>query len=159
MGKRKASQNARLQYQRWDSNPYGRSAQGILSPSCLPIPPLRQRFEFRGVEGKEKVIVESTYPTGYKKRARDGIRTRDPDLGKVVLYQLSYSRFCSLLGMFPKRIAKVMNGIFCTTERSTFFKKTKKERVSLIFSGSQICTASRPWLGWIPPPGEVPNLE
>jgi len=24
--------------------------------------------------------------------ARDGIRTRDPDLGKVVLYQLSYSR-------------------------------------------------------------------
>jgi len=25
-------------------------------------------------------------------RARNGIRTRDPDLGKVVLYQLSYSR-------------------------------------------------------------------
>ncbi len=24
--------------------------------------------------------------------AGDGIRTRDPDLGKVVLYQLSYSR-------------------------------------------------------------------
>ena len=24
--------------------------------------------------------------------ARDEIRTRDPDLGKVVLYQLSYSR-------------------------------------------------------------------
>jgi hypothetical protein len=28
-----------------------------------------------------------------KKRAGDGIRTRDPNLGKVVLYQLSYSRF------------------------------------------------------------------
>ncbi|CAM9930726.1 unnamed protein product, partial [Chrysoparadoxa australica] len=28
--------------------------------------------------------------------AGDGIRTRDPDLGKVVLYQLSYSRLlCS----------------------------------------------------------------
>ncbi len=26
-------------------------------------------------------------------RAGDGTRTRDPDLGKVVLYQLSYSRF------------------------------------------------------------------
>ena len=26
------------------------------------------------------------------KKARDGIRTRDPDLGKVVLYQLSHSR-------------------------------------------------------------------
>lgn len=25
-------------------------------------------------------------------RARDGTRTRDPDLGKVVLYQLSYFR-------------------------------------------------------------------
>ena len=25
-------------------------------------------------------------------RARNGTRTRDPDLGKVVLYQLSYSR-------------------------------------------------------------------
>ena len=27
-----------------------------------------------------------------KKRARDGTRTRDPDLGKVVLHQLSHSR-------------------------------------------------------------------
>ena len=26
--------------------------------------------------------------------AKDGIRTRDPDLGKVVLYQLSYFRLC-----------------------------------------------------------------
>ena len=31
--------------------------------------------------------------TGFlNKRARDGVRTRDPDLGKVVLYQLSHSR-------------------------------------------------------------------
>ena len=33
------------------------------------------------------------------KRATDGARTRDPDLGKVVLYQLSHCRislFCSL---------------------------------------------------------------
>ena len=31
-------------------------------------------------------------------RARDGTRTRDPDLGKVVLHQLSHSRilFCVL---------------------------------------------------------------
>ena len=27
-----------------------------------------------------------------KKRAENGTRTRDPDLGKVVLYQLSYFR-------------------------------------------------------------------
>ena len=29
---------------------------------------------------------------GFVLRAKDGIRTRDPDLGKVVLYQLSYFR-------------------------------------------------------------------
>ena len=33
----------------------------------------------------------------YIKRARDGTRTRDPDLGKVVLHQLSHSRiFCCI---------------------------------------------------------------
>ena len=31
-------------------------------------------------------------PPGQKMRAKDGTRTRDPDLGKVVLYQLSYFR-------------------------------------------------------------------
>ena len=31
-------------------------------------------------------------PPGQKRRAKDGTRTRDPDLGKVVLYQLSYFR-------------------------------------------------------------------
>ena len=29
---------------------------------------------------------------GTKKRAENGTRTRDPNLGKVVLYQLSYFR-------------------------------------------------------------------
>ena len=28
----------------------------------------------------------------FKKRAENGTRTRDPNLGKVVLYQLSYFR-------------------------------------------------------------------
>ena len=31
-------------------------------------------------------------PIFYTKRARDGTRTRDPHLGKVVLHQLSHSR-------------------------------------------------------------------
>ena len=31
-------------------------------------------------------------PSGQKKRAENETRTRDPDLGKVVLYQLSYFR-------------------------------------------------------------------
>ena len=38
------------------------------------------------------------------KRAEDGTRTRDPNLGKVMLYQLSYFR------IFPFAVAKV--GIF-----------------------------------------------
>ena len=46
--------------------------RGILNPLCLPIPPLGQIG------------------------AGNEARTRDPDLGKVVLYQLSYSRFASV---------------------------------------------------------------
>ena len=45
--------------------------KGILSPSCLPIPP----FE---------------HPR--RERAENETRTRDPNLGKVMLYQLSYFR-------------------------------------------------------------------
>ena len=44
--------------------------RGILNPLSLPIPPLGQIG------------------------AGNEARTRDPDLGKVVLYQLSYSRIC-----------------------------------------------------------------
>ena len=32
------------------------------------------------------------FPNILKKRAENGTRTRDPNLGKVVLYQLSYFR-------------------------------------------------------------------
>ena len=34
-------------------------------------------------------------------RAKDEIRTRDPDLGKVVLYQLSYFRIDNIIRCFP----------------------------------------------------------
>lgn len=55
----------------------------ILSPACLPIPPPEHLF--------------------YKKRrARDGVRTRDLDLGKVALYQLSYFRV--FFANFPSRL-------------------------------------------------------
>src|SRR5205809_7969771 len=54
------------------SNPHGSLSQGILSPSRLPISPPEQR------SGRTD--------------AGNGTRTRDPNLGKVVLYQLSYSR-------------------------------------------------------------------
>ena len=52
------------------------TAHRILSPACLPIPPPGQK-KIRGADFLW---------------AGDETRTRDPDLGKVVLYQLSYSR-------------------------------------------------------------------
>ena len=55
-------------YSRRDLNPHSRNGHGILSPACLPIPPLEQLG------------------------AKNGTRTRDPNLGKVMLYQLSYFR-------------------------------------------------------------------
>ena len=60
-----------LLYSKRDLNPHSRNGQGILSPSCLPIPP----FE---------------HPR--RERAENETRTRDPNLGKVMLYQLSYFR-------------------------------------------------------------------
>ena len=56
-------------------NPHSCNSQGILSPSCLPIPPFEHRIE---------------------PRAENETRTRDPNLGKVMLYQLSYFRILNL---------------------------------------------------------------
>ena len=50
-----------------------------LKRARLPIPPL-------GLRSHPPVLVYS------ESRAENGTRTRDPDLGKVVLYQLSYFR-------------------------------------------------------------------
>ena len=53
-------------------------------------------------------------PSGQKKRAENETRTRDPDLGKVVLYQLSYFRNFFLnkklrsSALFSKAGAKVL---------------------------------------------------
>ena len=52
----------------------------------------------------------------FKKRAENGTRTRDPNLGKVVLYQLSYFRNCEckdkMLFCFCKITARKSNGKF-----------------------------------------------
>ena len=66
-------------YPRPGSNRHAFKGQGILSPSCLPIPPLRHLHK------KSRFY---SGPCG----AENETRTRDPDLGKVVLYQLSYFR-------------------------------------------------------------------
>ena len=69
-------------YPRPGSNRHAFKGQGILSPSCLPIPPLRHLHK------------KSRLPSG-PSGAENETRTRDPDLGKVVLYQLSYFRFAN----------------------------------------------------------------
>ena len=51
-----------------------------------------------------------------KSGAENGTRTRDPDLGKVVLYQLSYFRIFAS--------AKVML-FLCSAKGFTFFKCKK----------------------------------
>ena len=54
------------------------AANRILSPACLPIPP----------PGQKKIPAAIANGIGAKDRARTG----HPDLGKVVLYQMSYFR-------------------------------------------------------------------
>ena len=72
----------RRSYSKRDLNPHSRNGQRILSPSCLP-------FHHSSI---------------LSKRAENETRTRDPNLGKVMLYQLSYFR------IFSFAVAKV--GIF-----------------------------------------------
>ena len=54
----------------------------------------------RTFEPRQGSKTRKGYPFGYPflvpLRARDGTRTRGPDLGKVVLHQLSHSRICKL---------------------------------------------------------------
>jgi hypothetical protein len=52
-----------------------------------------------------KVLQTSALPLGYaaKDGAESGIRTRDPQLGKLLLYQLSYFRFTTLLHSLATR--------------------------------------------------------
>ena len=59
-------------YSKRDLNPHSRNGQRILSPSCLP-------FHHSSILKRER-------------RAENETRTRDPNLGKVMLYQLSYFR-------------------------------------------------------------------
>src|SRR5688572_33268689 len=58
--------------------------QGILSPPRLPL-------RHPGPNARTGAAAPAA-PVRRFRRAGNGTRTRDPNLGKVVLYQLSYSR-------------------------------------------------------------------
>ena len=72
------------------------SAQKTRQAHCQGTchPPNRIPFEHgRKVRISQKEgIKKAGLQAGFFCGAKDGIRTRDPDLGKVVLYQLSYFR-------------------------------------------------------------------
>ena len=71
-------------YQGRESNPHELLAHKILSLACLPVPPPRP------LTSVSYLIKKHRYRCFF--RAKDGVRTRDLDLGKVALYQLSYFR-------------------------------------------------------------------
>ncbi len=69
----------------------------ILSPACLPVPPpeqVRNLFKLKSL------------PAGKGFGAKDEIRTRDPNLGKVVLYQLSYFRITTFFVLSDANIGR-----------------------------------------------------
>ena len=68
-----------------DLNPHDRNDQGILSPSCIPVPPPGQYFK-KNISRSLEIFFPG---------AENETRTRDPNLGKVMLYQLSYFRIGS----------------------------------------------------------------
>ena len=72
----------------------------------MPSVPLSVIFYF----GKQSIEIKSpAVPKNrgaYGSRAEDGTRTRDPNLGKVMLYQLSYFRIFIVLeaGLEPAQL-------------------------------------------------------
>jgi hypothetical protein len=60
-------------------------AHRILSPACLPVPPPRRI-------GSHLFLKKKAPKSVLAFRAKDESRTRDLNLGKVTLYQLSYFR-------------------------------------------------------------------
>ena len=64
----------------------------VLEAGLEPARPKRAQDFKSGVSTNSTTRANVLYPEPGRKRAGDGIRTRDPNLGKVVLYQLSYSR-------------------------------------------------------------------
>ncbi len=85
-----------------DSNLHA-SRHTHLKRARLPIPPPGQKV------------------SNISKRAENETRTRDPNLGKVMLYQLSYFRICNRC--FSIAVAKVGIFLISASIRNTFFSR------------------------------------
>ena len=69
--------------------------RGILNPLCLPISPHRQIWRRVPESNRARRIcnpLHNRFVNTPNFGAGNETRTRDPNLGKVMLYQLSYSR-------------------------------------------------------------------
>ena len=67
--------------------------RGILNPLCLPISPLgHYGGAFQSRTGLDEFAIRCITALLTRLGAGNEARTRDPNLGKVMLYQLSYSR-------------------------------------------------------------------
>ena len=71
--------------------------RGILSPLCLPISPPGQTLVWRLVPESNLTVricnpLYNRFTNAPSLGAGNEVRTRDPNHGKVMLYQLSYSR-------------------------------------------------------------------
>ncbi len=92
--------------------------RGILSPLCLPIPPLRHAIfggdtRIRtGDKGFADLCLTAWLCRLNSSGAGNGTRTRDINLGKVALYQLSYSRKDIFFRL------KISPQIFCQAQNS-----------------------------------------
>ena len=69
----------------------------------LPLAPTEVERRYEPFESGRTRLYTKGILLGYllyRRRARDGTRTRDPDLGKVVLHQLSHSRIINKIFIF-----------------------------------------------------------
>ena len=76
--------------------------RGAQRPVDVGFAPTEAKRRYEPVRVRQDSFnIARGYPNGYPlsilRRARDGTRTRDPDLGKVVLHQLSHSRIKSAI--------------------------------------------------------------
>ena len=94
-------------------------------------------------------------------RAEDGTRTRDPDLGKVVLYQLSYFRKCLFVSnvtqsyqlyFIPPNIlpGKFHRSLFSRASLTTnHYEERCPRRVAEVASSTVTVTKSPIWLSFL----------
>ena len=66
-----------------------------IEPGTSSLPRMRSTPELQRLKG---------YPVSTQLRAGDETRTRDPQLGRLMLYQLSYSRLYSIIKTFTTNL-------------------------------------------------------